>query len=287
MRYKRSTLVTLTILVGVAAGCLILSGLPAEAIPLSQGAVFQIQEGAVPGSPSHLVTANALEFSYNSMAIQTAAPGSFTASGAASIGGFSLAGTAMQSILGGVGGYGMYATYTAAGTSVLLSPTELAHTYSSFLLKVFIDPNNSVIINPDGSVSGLNGDEYQIATGTLAPAALCAPNPSCGQDHVFLPPVLALGDFHFLLDFDLAPIAVQYFGAPLTPSYQISNFTGVIATMQFPNCSGNPPVCTNLNSTQQGSGDAFFPFAVPEPSSLLLLGAAILLFGVYVRHRKA
>src|SRR5262245_41591690 len=191
MRYKRSTLVTLRMLVGVVAASLILPGSPAEAIPLSQGAVFHVQEGAVPGSPSHLVTANALEFSYNSMALQTAAPGSFTASGAASIGGFSLAGTAVQSILGGVGGYGMFATYTAAGTSALLSPTELAHTYTSFLLKVFIDPNNSVTINPEGSVSGLNSDEYQIATGTLAPAALCAPNPTCGQDHVFLPPVLA------------------------------------------------------------------------------------------------
>jgi PEP-CTERM motif len=277
----------ITVMVMVLGIFMLLGVSLAEAIPLSEGAAFKVQEGSVKDgqTPSNLLTANALEFSFNSATTQATVPGGFSEQGAASIGGFSLNGTTVPSFLGSPApqGYAMYATYTATGNSTFVTPNEIEDNYTSFVLHVFIDPNQSVVINTNGTVSGLSGDEYEIASGTLAPAALC-PTPTCGQDHVFLPPVLANGDFHILMNFLPSADGKQYFVDP-SPFYLFVNFAGVISTIQFPGCTpGTPPVCANFNSTEQGSGDAFFP--APEPSSLLLLGAGLLVVSARMCRRR-
>jgi len=290
MRFERGRAMALGILAVFGAACLISGVSPAQAIPLTQGAPFSVQEGSVPGASSNLLTANAIEFSFNSQTSQTLAQfPAFTEFGAASIGGFSFVGTTVPSFLGAPapGGYSMYATYTSTGTTAFLSADEIEDTYTSFHIDLFIDPNQSVFLNGP-NIGGLTGDEYRIAFADM----VCAPGPTCAQDHVFLPPNVALGDFHALLLFSLDNSNANpnlrgsaYFVDP-NPFYLNLDFTGVIATSQFPGCSGNPPVCTDFSSTQQGSGDAFFK-PVPEPTSLLLLGAGFLLLAGYGRRRKA
>ena len=281
MNLWRSRATALGILAVFGAACLVFSWSPAQAIPLSQGGAFKVQEGSVPGTSANLLTANALEFAFNSTTTQASILTPFAESGAASVTGFSFTGTKVPSALGGLpsNGYSMYATYTATGTSVFLAPDEIEDTYTSFHIDVFIDPDQSTFLN-GSTIGGLNGDEYRIAFADQ----VCAPGPTCAQDHVFLPPNVAAGDFHIRLLFSLDPLHPGYFVNP-NPFYVNLDFAGVISTIQFPGCLAGPP-CTNLNSTEQGSGDAFFQ-PVPEPASLLLLGAGVLLLAGAARRRKA
>src|SRR5690242_325958 len=99
---------------GMVRGIFMLLGLYlAQAIPLSEGAAFKVQEGSVKDgqTPPNLLSANALEFSFNSTTTQATVPGGFSEQGAASIGGFSLNGTTVPSFLGSPApqGYAMYA----------------------------------------------------------------------------------------------------------------------------------------------------------------------------------
>ena len=276
--------------VGSAAivAALLVVATSAGAVPLSPPLPFTISEGSIPGSLALSWFVDRFSHTFSSSGFVGVGGGDlsgsddpFTQGGNAIASTYLLGTTPVITQLNqlpilGIG-YALYATFTATGESDLIPgpPIGVLGIYSSASFSIFIDPLQNTILPAGSPIPGPGaGEDIPIATATLAPAALCAPDPSCGIGHTF--PGLAAGDFAFLLDFTLTPAGALYFGAP-SPFHTLMSLTGV--TSDASGAFAGP-------FTTEGSGDAYFTGVIPAPASLLLLGLGLIGGAVAVRRAR-
>ena len=226
---------------------------------------FQVNEGSVPGNVANTFTADKLNGGFTEWVQLTptdATSGTFTASAYANFGQFfSNDGQTLVSPtqLNSIGGYGLYALFSATGT---YSGGTFTGVTGAFTL--YIDPDQNTTLGFDAGLNatagGILGDDYQIASTTTLTAGVGQLNAAPGAY-----------DFRFT-DFTLTAAGSQYFFDPV-PFYinvQVNGdndaFTGT-----------NPILVT---------GDVSAVF-IPEPGTLALAGLALGAMGFVTRRRRA
>lgn len=175
-----------------------------------------------------------------------------------------------ESMLGAnplLGGYNMYATFSASG-----SATSSGFSGASGLFELFIDKDQDTKVtawdaqSAAGTDLALLGtiDDYKIATST---------NVVYGEGILAAP-----GGYRIIWDdFDLTTAGEDYFVAP-DPFYMVIDVTGDFDTA---------PTALDVGSFAV-SGDVSAVFiTVPEPTSLALMGLGLLGLGAAARRKKA
>jgi hypothetical protein len=217
-----------------------------------------------------------IDFSYVALVDQTATNGSgtFTEEG----GGFfsSFRHPNLNTVVPNTGinqNYKLYATYTGGGTVAPTAgtPGGLTATFNNFELKMFLDPNSNTTINadgtgaPNGTVTTANAaDDIQVG----ASAGLIS-----GEAHAF--PGLANGDFDVIVKFN--PTG-GFLSGPFVLGLTLGDFNGVNTSLQGFSTG------SFVDGRIDGSGNLSFS-AIPEPSSLLLLGSGLAALG-WLRRRR-
>jgi len=249
----------------------VLSGLGAVAF----ADTFSVNPGAIGVGGPTVPNVNYADFSYVALVNQTATngTGTFDEQGAGFFSSYRF--PTLSDVLPNTGlntNYKLYAVFAGAGT---VAPTpgipggETA-TFTSFNLKLYVDPslNSTILVSPVGTPGGtvsLTGTADDILVGQSS--ALVA-----GQAHAF--PGLANGDFKVLVNFQ--PVG-GFLSGPFSLALTLGTFDGVNTSLQG----------FSLNSFTSGridgSGNLSFT-AVPEPTSLLLLGSGLAALG-WARRR--
>ncbi len=247
------------------AGTLALNALPAFADPVTID-----QPG---GSP---LTASFIDFSYVALVNQTATAGTgtFNEQGAGFFG--SYRGPTLADVVPGSGlnnTYKLYAVYSGAGNVAPTTgtPGGITATFTSFNLRLFLDPgmNTTITASPVGtpggtvSIGGTTSDDVLVgqSTGLIA-----------GQSHAFAG--LANGDFNVVVNFNAVG---GFLSSPL--AIQFADFNGVNTSLQGFSMG-------NFTSGRvDGSGNVSFT-AVPEPTTLLLIGSGLAALGWIHRKRS-
>ena len=245
---------------------------------------FTVNEGSVVGALARTLQADKITGNYVEVATftnDTSTTGSFTASLKWNAGQFvgTNGTTPVGSQLGEVteNQYGLYALYQANGT-FRINGTQTVFTFApggSFSL--FIDPtSNTVFGQPANGATAWTttnaGDDILIATGRptsgeglLNPAvSTCAGGGGSG---------INCGSFGTSSSFTLNAAGSQYFVAP-NPFYNVSFQSG-----QLNNFSPT--------GTQIINGSLDVVFAVPEPTSVALIGLGLLGLGLSRRRKQA
>ena len=254
---------------GLLTGGLVLS-------VLSTGAVadtFTVNPGAM-GVAGPTVQANFADFSYVALVNQTAVngTGTFNEQGAGFFSSYRF--PTLADVVPNPGlntNYKMYAVFTGDGTVAPTAgiPGGVTATFNNFSLRLFVDPNqnSTIIASPVGTVGGTvsiagAGDDILVgqSNGLIA-----------GLSHAF--PGLANGDFDVQVRF--SPVG-GFLSGPFVLNLAIADFNGV-------NTSLTGFSLGNFNSGRvDGSGNLSLA-AIPEPSTLLLLGSGMAALGWFRR----
>jgi hypothetical protein len=262
------------------------------------GELFVVDEGVVPGTPANTVNADSTDFSYEALINQTilgdiitpfapdAVGDPFVEHGFFTLSSYNLGAISQQAFLNSPApdGYSIYGTFTGTGEAFLfehpLGPGILA-IFDSFDVEIWLDPNQDTTLALPGvfgpvTPGGATGDDILLGTASLIildelPVANILPG-------------LAQGDFRAELAVTLTAFGETYFANP-TPFYMHMSFGGETTTVT------GASLTESFIATVDGSGNAFFfeepvPPEVSEPSSVALLGLALLALGWYTRRRQ-
>jgi hypothetical protein len=234
---------------------------------------FTVNPGAV-GEPQGSFEATFIDFSYVALVDQTAVGGSgtFTEEGGGFFSSFRHPDLNTAVVGSGINEtYKLYLLFDAAGTVEPNPSGGLDVTFTDFNATIWVDTAANTQITadgtgaPDGTVSASNtGDDIQVghSIGLLT-----------GEAHIF--PSLAAGDFNVLIFFE--PDG-GFFSGPVFIGLTIGDVNGVNTTIT--GVDGG----SFTDGRIDGSGNVSF-VAVPEPSSLLLLGFALVALSTFARRK--
>jgi hypothetical protein len=239
---------------------------------------FGVNPGAIGVIAPTVSNINYADYSYVALVNQTATngTGTFNEQGAGFFSSYRF--PTLSDVLPNTGlntNYKMYAVFTGSGTVAPTAgvPGGETATFTAFNLQMYVDPtlNTTIVASPVGTPGGTvsltgNGDDILVGQSS----ALLA-----GQAHVF--PGLANGDFKVLVNFQ--PVG-GFLSGPFSLALTIGTFDGNLTSLQG----------FSLNSFTSGridgSGNLSFT-AVPEPTSLLLLGSGLAALGWARRRTRA
>lgn len=219
---------------------------------------FQVNPSAI-GAPQASFTAGLADFSYSATVNQTGPTGcasgcSFTETGTASFSGFKAADFITPVLNTGLNqnpGYTLTGAFTASGTATPDTTGGITATFTSFNLTL--------------STQTLPGGASTIVAQSTALLA--------GEAHIFGPD-LAKGDFHVVVQ--LNPVG-GFLSGPFVLNLANADFAGNNTTVT------GFSLGAFTGGTIQGSGDLSLR-AVPEPTSLLLLGSGMAAIAWYRRR---
>lgn len=177
--------------------------------------------------------------------------------------------------------YGLYGLFQGSGT-VTVSGSTATFALASGSLNLYIDQNGSDSFSApttgsdNYTSSGTGANDVLVATGGLISGSghqdlTCATNPNPNSS-------INCGSFGQSISFALTDPAGTGFFVDPSPFYSMSMQSG-----QF-NSAPIPPSSGSLTDHTNGSLDVVF-VAVPEPSTLLILGMGLLGMGLVMRKR--
>ncbi len=248
--------------------------------PVLSGPLFQVQEGAVPGTGNNLVTGvDRISFDYKAGIDQTIVGGdltgvgdTFTETGFLAKAAYGTpGGGVVPSNLNAVGGYGIYGLFTATGEADLdAGGTGIIASFTSFNMSLWVDPDQDTTLSIPGTLAapafgpvavGGNAEDLKLADFTL----------DVGAAHIF--GGLANGDFDTFLNVTLTNFGKTFFVDP-APFFPIENMGG--NTQNF----GGGSLTQSFVAYADGGGlELFQTRAVPEPGVLALFGLGLLGMG--------
>ena len=234
---------------------------------------FTVNPGAI-GVTGPTVQANFADFSYVALVNQTATngTGTFNEQGAGFFGSYRFPNLSDVVPNSGINtNYKLYAVFTGDGTVAPTSgiPGGITATFNNFSLRLFVDPNlnSTITASPVGTVGGT------VSVGGTADDILVGQSSGliAGQAHAF--PGLANGDFD--VQVRLSPVG-GFLSGPFALNLSIAEFNGVNTSLQ--GFSQNSFTSGRID----GSGNLSLA-AIPEPSTLLLLGSGMAALGWFRR----
>lgn len=235
---------------------------------------FQVQESSI-APLANLVTADRISFEYNATIDQTIVGGSlagaddpFTEVGFFNKGAFSSGGAAVPSQLNALGGYGLYGLFTITGEGDLgAAPGSIKATFQTMTMTLWadVDQDTTLALAGLGVAVGGDGEDIKLADYTL----------NIGEANVA--GGLANGDFDTLLNIALTPAGMAYFVSP-NPFFPLENFGGNTETIS------GASLTESFVATATGGGIELFQ-AVPEPTTVALLGIGLLGMGIGSKRR--
>jgi hypothetical protein len=236
---------------------------------------FTVNPGAI-GVTGPTVQANFADFSYVALVNQTATngTGTFNEQGAGFFSSYRF--PTLSDVVPNSGintNYKLYAVFTGDGTVAPTTgiPGGITATFNNFSLRLFVDPNlnSTITASPVGTVGGT------VSVGGTADDILVGQSSGfiAGQAHAF--PGLANGDF--AVQVRLSPVG-GFLSGPFVLNLSIADFNGVNTSLQ--GFSQNSFTSGRID----GSGNLSLA-AIPEPSTLLLLGSGMAALGWF--RRKA